>query len=193
VNVRVRIRIMVSCVPVQCRRWNMKCFRKLILLTDEQLAPCCGIVISQTLRVLTMQGIDDRPDVAVVRGQVVHRHSQVRIFFSSKQTVCAMLFRAGARGNVTQIAVFGLKILHMRVQRGRNERRRIVERRRLLVVFILEGIPHIREVLEQLCEHLFLFFRRRALAVQNFNALARSDILHVAACAFTADEAGFLN
>ena len=110
---RVRIRIVVSCVPVQCRRWNMKRFRKLILLADEQLPPCCGIVISQTLRVLTMQGIDDRPDVAVVRGQVVHRRSQLRIFLPPEQAVRAMLFRAGARSNVLEIAVFGLKILHM--------------------------------------------------------------------------------
>ena len=84
VNMRVRIRIVIGRVPVQCRRWNMKRFRKLILLADEQLAPCCGIVISQTLRVLTMQGIDDRPDVAVVRGQVVHRRVQVRIVLPAK-------------------------------------------------------------------------------------------------------------
>ena len=113
VNMRVRIRIVVSCVPVQCRRWNMKRFRKLILLADKQLPPSRGIVISQTLRVLTMQGIDDRPDVAVVRGQVVHRRSQVCIIFSTEQAVRTMLFCAGARRNVTQIAVFGLKILHM--------------------------------------------------------------------------------
>ena len=113
VNVRVRIRIVVSCVPVQCRRWNMKCFRKLILLTDEQLAPCGSVVVSQAFRVLSVQGIDDRPDVAVVRGQIVHRCSQVCIIFSTEQTVCAMLFRAGARSNVLEIAVFGLKILHM--------------------------------------------------------------------------------
>ena len=113
VNVRVRIRIVVSCVPVQCRRWNMKRFRKLILLADEQLAPCCGIVISQTLRVLTMQGIDDRPDVAVVRGQIVHRRGQICIFLPTEQAVRAMLLCAGARGNIAQIAVFGLKILHM--------------------------------------------------------------------------------
>ena len=68
-----------------------------------------------------------------------------------------------------------------------------MQRRRLLVVLILEGIPHIREVLEQLCDQLFLLFGRGALAIQNFNALARGDILHVSACAFTADEAGFLN
>ena len=60
-----------------------------------------------------VQGIDDRPDVAVVRGQVVHCRVQVRIFFSPKQAVRAMLFRAGARGNVLEIAIFGLKILHM--------------------------------------------------------------------------------
>ncbi len=94
---RVRIRIVVSRIPVQRRRWNMKRFRKLILLADEQLAPCCGIVISQTLRVLTMKGIDDRPDVAVVRGQVVYRRSQLRIFLPPEQTVRAMLFpRQGA-------------------------------------------------------------------------------------------------
>ena len=68
-----------------------------------------------------------------------------------------------------------------------------MQRRRLLVVLILEGIPHIWEVLEQLCDHLFLLFGRGTLAIQNFNALARCDILHVSACAFTADEAGFLN
>ena len=104
-----------------------------------------------------------------------------------------MLFRAGARGNVLEITVFGLKILHMRVQHGGNERRRSVERRRLLVVLILEGIPHIWEVLEQLCDHLFLLFGCWSLAGQDFDALARGDILHVSACAFTADEAGFLN
>ena len=98
-NVRVRIRIVVSCVPVQCRRWNMKCFRKLILLTDEQLAPCGSVVVSQAFRVLSVQGIDDRPDVAVVRGQVVHSRSQIRIFLPPEQAVRAMLFRAGARSN----------------------------------------------------------------------------------------------
>ena len=113
VNMRVRIRIVVSRIPVQRRRWNMKRFCKLVLLADEQLPPCSSIVVSQPLRVLTMQGIDDRPDVAVVRGQIVHRRSQVCIIFSTEQTVCAMLFRAGARGNVLEIAVFGLKILHM--------------------------------------------------------------------------------
>ena len=113
VNMRVRIRIVVSCVPVQCRRWNMKRFRKLILLADEQLAPCCGIVISQAFRVLTVQRIDDCPDVAVVQSKVVHCCVQVRIFLPTEQTVCAMLFCTGARRNVTQIAVFGLKILHM--------------------------------------------------------------------------------
>ena len=109
----MRIRVVVSRVPMQRRRWDMKRFRKLILLADEQLAPCCGIVISQTLRVLTMQGIDDRPDVAVVRGQVVHSRSQIRIFLPPEQAMCAMLFRTGARCNIAQIAVFGLKILHM--------------------------------------------------------------------------------
>ena len=91
----------------------MKGFGKFVLLADQQLPPCCGIVISQTLRVLTMQGIDDRPDVAVVRGQVVHSRSQIRIFLPPEQAVRAMLFRAGARSNVLEIAVFGLKILHM--------------------------------------------------------------------------------
>ena len=113
VNMRVRIRIVVSCVPVQCRRWNMKRFRKLILLADEQLPPSRGIVITKPRGILAMQRVYDRPNVSVVRGQVVHRRSQVRIFFSSKQTVCAMLFRTGARSNVLEIAVFGLKILHM--------------------------------------------------------------------------------
>ena len=91
------------------------------------------------------------------------------------------------------ISVFGLKILHMRVQRSRNERRRSVQRRRLFVVLVFEGIAHIREVLEQLCDHLFLFFGHGAIAGQDFNTLARGDILHVAACAFAADEAGFLD
>ena len=68
-----------------------------------------------------------------------------------------------------------------------------MQRRRLLVVLILEGIPHIWEVLEQLCDHLFLLFGCWSLAGQDFDALARGDILHVSACAFTADEAGFLN
>ena len=110
---RVRIRIVVSCVPVQCRHWDMKSFCKLALLAHEQLLPRGSTVISQTLRVLTMQGIDDRPDVAVVRGQVVHSRSQIRIFLPPEQAVRAMLFRAGARSNVLEIAVFGLKILHM--------------------------------------------------------------------------------
>ena len=60
-----------------------------------------------------MQGIDDCPDVAVVQSKVVHCCVQVRIFLPTEQTVCAMLFCTGARRNVTQIAVFGLKILHM--------------------------------------------------------------------------------
>ena len=91
----------------------MKRFRKLILLADEQFSPCRCIVITKPFRVLAMQGIDDRPDVAVVRGQIVHRRSQVCVIFSTEQTVCAMLFRTGARCNVLEIAVFGLKILHM--------------------------------------------------------------------------------
>ena len=66
-NVRVRVRVVVSRVPMQRRRWNMKRFRKLILLADEQLAPCCGIAVAKSLRVLKMKRIDDRPDVAVVR------------------------------------------------------------------------------------------------------------------------------
>ena len=68
-----------------------------------------------------------------------------------------------------------------------------MQRRRLLVVLILEGIPHIWEVLEQFRNHLFLLFGCWSLAGQDFDALARGDILHVSACAFTADEAGFLN
>ena len=113
VNMRVRIRIVVSRIPVQRRHWDMKGFRKFILLADQQLPPCCGIVVSQTLRVLTMQGIDDRPDVAVVRGKVVHCCVQVRIS-SRPNRPCAPCFSAPGRvGNVTQIAVFGLKILHM--------------------------------------------------------------------------------
>ena len=84
VNVRVRIRVVVSCIPVQRRRWNMKRFRKFVLLADEQLAPCGSVVVSQALRVLTMQRIDDRPDVSVVRGQVVHRRVQVRIVLPPK-------------------------------------------------------------------------------------------------------------
>ena len=67
VNVWVRICVVVSRIPMQCRRWNMKRFRKLILLADEQLPPSCGIVITKPLRVLTMQGIDDCPDVAIAR------------------------------------------------------------------------------------------------------------------------------
>ena len=68
-----------------------------------------------------------------------------------------------------------------------------MQRRRLLVVLILEGIPHIREIFEQFCDHLCLLFSHRTLAGQHLDALARGDILHVSACAFTADEAGFLN
>ena len=92
---------------------HMKCFRKFVLLADEQLAPCCGIVVAKPLCVLAVQRVDDRPDVSVVRGQVVHRRSQIRIFLPTEQAVCAMLFCAGARCNVLEIAVFGLKILHM--------------------------------------------------------------------------------
>ena len=68
---------------------------------------------NQAARILTVQGIDDRPDVAVVRGQIVHRRGQLRIFLPPEQAVRAMLFSAGARSNVLEIAVFGLKILHM--------------------------------------------------------------------------------
>ena len=110
---RVRIRIVVSRIPVQRRHWDMKGFGKFVLLADQQLPPCRCIVITKPLRVLAMQGIDDRPDVAVVRGQVVHSRSQIRIFLPPEQAVRAMLFRAGARSNVLEIAVFGLKILHM--------------------------------------------------------------------------------
>ena len=46
VNMRVRIRIVVSRIPVQRRRWNMKRFCKLVLLADEQLPPCSSIVVS---------------------------------------------------------------------------------------------------------------------------------------------------
>ena len=60
-----------------------------------------------------MQGLDDRPDVAVVRGQVAHDRAQIRIFLPTEQTGRTMLFRAGARSNVLELAVFGLKILHM--------------------------------------------------------------------------------
>ena len=67
-----------------------------------------------------------------------------------------------------------------------------MERRCLLVVLILEGILHIREIFEQLRDHLFLLFGCWSLAGQDFDALARGDILHVAACIFAADEAGFL-
>ena len=67
-----------------------------------------------------------------------------------------------------------------------------MQRRRLLVVLILEGIPHIWEVLEQFRNHFFLLFRRGTFACQHLDALARCDILHVAARAFAADEAGFL-
>ena len=79
-NVRVRIRIVVSRVPVKTITWHMKGFRELALLAHKQLLPRSSIVIPQALRVLTMQGIDDRPYVAVVRGQVAHRRSQIRIF-----------------------------------------------------------------------------------------------------------------
>ena len=112
-NVWVRIRVVVSRIPVQRRRWDMKGFGKFVLLADQQLPPCHCIVITKPLRVLTMQRVYDRPNVSVVRGQVVHRRSQIRIFLPTEQTVCAMLFCTGARRNVTQIAVFGLKILHM--------------------------------------------------------------------------------
>ena len=113
VNVRVRIRVVVSCIPVQRRRWEMKGFGKFVLLADKQLPPSRGIVITKPLRVLAMQRVYDRPNVSVVRGQVVHRRSQIRIFLPPEQAVRAMLFRAGARSNVLEIAVFGLKILHM--------------------------------------------------------------------------------
>ena len=67
-----------------------------------------------------------------------------------------------------------------------------MECRRLFIVLILEGIPHIREIFEQLCDHLFLLFGCRPLAGQDFNAFACGDILHVAARAFASNEAGFL-
>ena len=103
-----------------------------------------------------------------------------------------MFLCAGARRNVLEIAVFRLKFLHMCVQRSRDQRRRSVERRRLFVVLILEGIPHIREVLEQLRDQFFLLFSCGTFASQHLNALARGNILHVTACAFATDEAGFL-
>ena len=113
VNVWMCVCVVVSCVPVQCRCRDMERFCKLVLLADEQLAPCGSVVVSQAFRVLAMQRVYDRPNVSVVRGQVVHRRSQIRIFLPTEQTVCAMLFRTGARCNIAQIAVFGLKILHM--------------------------------------------------------------------------------
>ena len=36
VNVRVRIRVVVSCIPVQRRRWNMKRFRKFVDVYKRQ-------------------------------------------------------------------------------------------------------------------------------------------------------------
>ena len=66
VDMRVRIRIVVSRVPMQRRHWDMKSFCKLALLAHEQLLPRGSTVISQTLRVFTMQRINDRPDVAIV-------------------------------------------------------------------------------------------------------------------------------
>ena len=45
-NVRVRIRVVVSCIPVKALARHMKRFRKLVLLADKQLAPCGSIVIA---------------------------------------------------------------------------------------------------------------------------------------------------
>ena len=104
-----------------------------------------------------------------------------------------MLFRAGARCNVAQVPVFRLDILYMRVQRSNNKRRRIVQRRRLLVVLVFKRIQHIWEVFEQFGDHLFLFFGCRPFAGQHFHTFARSDVFHIAACAFSPKKAGFLD
>ena len=82
--------------------------------------------------------------------------------------------------------------MQMRIQRSSNKRRRRTPVGRLQVVAVFEQFLCIREVLQQLCEELHLFFSHRFCALNNLHAVSLGNILHVSCRTASLDVPAFL-
>ena len=82
--------------------------------------------------------------------------------------------------------------MQMRVQRSGDKRRRRTPVGCLQVVGVLEEFLCVREVLQQFCEELHLFFSYRLGALNNLHAVPLGNILHVSCRTASLDVPAFL-
>ena len=96
--------LIVKCrVPVKIFRWDLHGFCKVVLMSQQRQAPAFRIVIAKPRGILAAQGINDRPDVSLMRFQFLHGFFQIDVRFCAKESMPFVLFRAWAGGNIAHI------------------------------------------------------------------------------------------
>ena len=82
--------------------------------------------------------------------------------------------------------------MQMRIQCSSNKRRRRTPVGCLQVVGVLEEFLCVREVLQQFCEELHLFFSHRLGALKDLHAVSLGNILHISCRTASLDVPAFL-
>ena len=103
VNVRMIAFVMESCIPPKLQRRSLHGFCEICLLRAQKCPPACGIVVTETRSIIAPKGVNNRPDVALMRLKLLHRLFQINTVLGSKQTVSAVLFRTRPCGNIAHI------------------------------------------------------------------------------------------
>ena len=101
---------------------NTHSFRNSGALLSQQIPPRGGFVVSQTLRILTPQGENERPHFSAVSLQLGLRRLEFGGVRLAEQAMSTMLFGTRTLGDVGHIAALGFHLVQMCVQCGGDKR-----------------------------------------------------------------------
>ena len=113
--------IVKSSVPPEVLRRDVHGCRDVVAMSAEQGPPRLCVVVTETLRVLPVQGDDVRPDVSGVVFQLRHGITKIHMIRVTEQAVVTQAFSAGAGGNVLHVAIRLLHLLPVLLQRQGDE------------------------------------------------------------------------
>ena len=172
-------------VPAEVLGRNVHSGSDVVAVCAQERTPRLGVVIAQTCGVLPVEGDDVCPHISGVVLQFRHGLVQIHTALVTEQPVVTQTLRSGTGGDVPGIALRGLHLRPVLLQRQSNKGRGVGFRGMLYVVLILQQIFGVGKILYQLCDELLLLAGRRTVIRDDLHPLPRCDVLHVSARTLT--------
>lgn len=165
--------IMEGGIPSQILHGDLQVLRERLGLGPQHVPPPCAPVKSQPLRILTAQGHDGRPYIPLMPVQLLGHLRQLNLdAVIGKKAVGTEALRPRAGGDVVGIGFAGHHRMGV-ILNGTGDKLRCGANGFLgTVIFILQHLPAVWEIPEELCDQDLLLCRGRQ---QLFRII---DLLH---------------